>query len=479
MSENPKYKVVCDEELNCNILKEEESLKEEIKKEKELSKSELRKSIINFTWPCMAELMLISLIAIVNQAMVGHLGAYALAAVGLTNQPLFVGIAVFQSFNIGATALVARFIGSKEFENAKSVVIQTLMISIISGVVLSALGFIFADKIVLGMGAKEDTYIYARMYMRYMSIGFIFQAIPTAITSILRGAGDTKSPMRFNIVANIVNILAGFLLIYGFFFIPALGVQGAAIGTTLAKVTSCILSIHALMTCKLPIAISIRDKFKFDGGMLKRIMNIGFAAAGEQLAMRVGFIIYTKIIADLGTVPFAAHQLVISITSLSFNFGQALGMASTSFMGRNLGMKRPDRAAQYCNELRKLAMGVSIIISLCFFFFGRQIASLFTGDQEVIAITAYLLKLVILMTPAQNSQMVTSGGLRGAGDTRWPLLATISGVLFIRVPLVIILIKGFGFGVGAAWVAGIFDQYARFAVVYARFLSGKWKKIKV
>lgn len=447
--------------------------------EGKLSKAELRKSIIAFAWPCIAELMLISMISIVNLSMVGHLGAYAITAVGLTNQPVFISIAVFQSFNVGATALVARFIGAKEYANAKIVVIQTLIISVLSGIILCLIGFMFSEWIVTMMGAKEDTVQYATLYMKYMSIGIIFQAIPTAVTSLLRGAGDTKSPMRYNIISNIVNVAAGFLLIYGFWFIPSFGIEGAAIATTLAKFTACVLSIIAIMRTNLPVAVSIKDKFRLSGTMLKRIMNIGLAAAGEQFAMRVGFLIYTKVVADLGTVSFAAHQVCISVTGLSFNFGQALGMASTSFMGRNLGAKKPEMAEAYCSELRRVAMAASIIISACFFFGGSLIARIFTPDVEVIAITAFLLKIIVLMTPAQNSQLVLSGGLRGAGDTKWPLFAVIAGVLFVRVPLVVILIRVFHFGVGAAWAAAVVDQYVRSVIVYARFLSGKWKLIRV
>lgn len=447
--------------------------------EEEISRGELRKSIIAFTWPCMAELMLVSLISIVNLSMVGHLGAYAISAVGLTNQPVFISIAVFQAFNIGATALVARFIGAKEYANAKTVVIQTLIVSVISGIVLSVIGFILSEWIVVAMGAQEDTVAYATLYMKYMSIGIFFQAIPTAVTSILRGAGDTKSPMRYNIASNIVNVIAGFVLINGFWFIPQLGVEGAAIATTLAKLTACVLSILAILRCNLPVAVSLKDKFKLDFGMLKRIMNIGVAAAGEQFAMRLGFLIYTKVVADLGTVPFAAHQVCISITGLSFNFGQALGMASTSFMGRNLGAKKPELAAVYCTELRRIAMVASLVISACFFFGGSLIARLFTPDVSVIAITAFLLKIIVLMTPAQNSQLVLSGGLRGAGDTKWPLVAVVAGVLLIRVPLVLLLIKVFHFGVGAAWAAAVVDQYVRSIVVFLRFRGGRWKLVKV
>jgi putative MATE family efflux protein len=466
-------------EEQTGIVEIEEVQAKEAQAEDVLTKAELRKSIIAFTWPCLAELMLVSLISVVNQAMVGHLGAYAISAVGLTNQPVLVSVAVFQAFNVGATALVARFIGAKEYDNAKLVVIQTLVVSVISGIVLFIIGYSLSNWIVIKMGANEDTLYYADLYMKYMSLGIIFQAIPTAVSSLLRGAGDTKSPMRYNIISNIVNVTAGYVLIYGFWFIPGMGLEGAAIATTLAKFTACILSIFAIFKSHLPVAVSLRDKFRLDFTMLKRIMNIGVAAAGEQLAMRVGFIIYTKIVADLGTVPFAAHQVVISINGLSFNFGQALGMSATSFMGRYLGSKKPDTAEAYCRELRRIAMIVSIFISACFLFEGQIIARFFTTEVPVIVLTAYLLKILVLMVPAQNSQLVISGGLRGAGDTMWTLFSTTAGVLLVRVPLVVILIKVFHYGVGAAWVAAVIDQYVRSVVVYFRFRDGKWKQVKV
>jgi putative MATE family efflux protein len=442
-----------------------------------ITKAELRKSILAFAWPCLAELMLVSLISVVNQAIVGHLGAYAISAVGLTNQPVLIGVAVFQAFNVGATALVARFMGARDYASAKVVVIQTLIISTLSGITLAIIGFIFSGWIVVAMGAQADTVQYAELYLKYMSVGFVFQAIPTAISSLLRGAGDTRSPMRYNIISNIVNIVAGYVLIYGFSFIPGMGVRGAAIATTLAKLTACVLSIWAIAKTGLPVSVSIRDKFKLDFGMLKKIANIGYAAAGEQLAMRVGFLIYTKIIADLGTVPFAAHQVCNSINGLSFNFGQALGMAATSYTGRFLGAKKPELAEAYCKELRRMGLLVSVFIMASFFLAGRQIASLFTTDTEVIAVSAYLMRIIVFMVPAQNSQLIISGGLRGAGDITWTLISTLTGVILVRVPLVILFIKVFHYGIGAAWIAADIDQYIRSTVVYFRFRSGKWKQV--
>ncbi|HYH03325.1 MAG TPA: MATE family efflux transporter, partial [Bacillota bacterium] len=238
----------------------------------ELSKPHIRKAILDFSYPIVAELMLMSLIAMVNLSMVGHLGAYALSSVGLTNQPVFISLAVFQSFNIGATALISRLIGAKEVREVKAVVIQTMLMSFVLGMVLAILGVVFAKPIVLFLGAQPDTVNSAAMYMRYMAVGMLFQAIPTAVTSILRGAGESKIPMRYNIVSNIINAAAGFALIYGFGLWQGFGLQGAAIATTLAKLAACVMSLYALFHNELPVCISWRDRFRFDGAIIKRIM---------------------------------------------------------------------------------------------------------------------------------------------------------------------------------------------------------------
>ena len=445
----------------------------------EINYSSLRKEIVSFSWPCVAELFLMSLISMVNLIMVGHLGAYAISAVGITNQPVYISISVFQAFNIGATALVARFIGAKDYDNARVVVIQTMIVSVFSGLVLCIIGFFSARWIVVAMGASKEIVSYAELYMKYMAVGMLFQSIPTAVSSLLRGAGETKSPMRFNIISNIVNVIAGYIFIYGFWFVPGMGVEGAAIAATLAKLTACVMSIYAILNTRMPVHISMKYKFRLDFSMLKRIMNIGYASAGEQFVLRVGLLIFTKLVADLGTIPFAAHQICINIMGLSFNVGQALGMAATSFMGRNLGAKKPDLAETYGREIRRMGMALSVFIGACFFIAGFWIARLYTGDLEVVALSALLLKIIAFITPVQNSQLIIAGGLRGAGDTRWPFIATLCGILGVRMIIGFLFVKVFLWGLIGAWVAISIDQFVRSAIIYIRFRDGRWKYAEV
>lgn len=445
----------------------------------DISRTQLRKNILAFVFPCAAELMLTSLISIINMAMVGHLGAYAISAVGLTNQPVLIATSVFLAFNVGSTALVTRFIGAKDNKGAKTVTIQSLSISLIFGLLMSLFCFIFSNWIVVTIGAQEDTVYYANMYMKYMAIGILFQSIPIAVTSLYRGAGETKIPMKYNIVANIVNVAVGAVLIYGVGIVPAMGLEGAAIAATLAKVTACVLAVHSIFKSDLPIALSIRDSFRLDFGILKRIVRIGSASALEQFLLRVGFMVITMTIADLGTVAFATSQVFDSIMSLSENLSRALSMASTSFLGRTLGAGKPKLTQAYCKEIHRISLMVAAVMCVLFFFAGRPIAHIFTSDAEVIIQVVFLLKLSILMIPGQNTQHVFASGLRGIGDTKWPLFSALIGIICVRMPIIVILIKKLNFGVSAICIAGAFDQNIRAIILYLRFKGGKWKQIKI
>lgn len=453
--------------------------KRELDLEENLTKAEIRKTIIVFAWPIVAELMLMSLLNIVNLSMVGHLGAYALSSVGLTNQPVYISNAVFQSLNVGATALVARFIGAKEYRQAKAVVIQTMLMAVILGGILALFGFIFAKPIVVFLGAQTDTVGPASMYMRYMAIGMLFQSLPIAVTSILRGAGESKIPMRYNIISNIVNAGAGFILIYGFWFMPSLGLQGAALATTLAKLTACAMALFALFRTHLPVAISLRDSFHLDFSVIKRIMNIGISAAGEQLAMRLGFLLYAKIVAGLGTVAFAAHQVCLSITQLVSNAINGLSAAASSFTGRHLGAEKPELAEEYCRQIIRIGLIISLSVGSLFLTAGGPIARIYTSDAGVISLVILVLRIAILIIIPQNYLSIVAGCLRGAGDTRWPLVTAIVGMVFARVSLAALFVIVFHWGLGGAWFAAVCDQSIRSVLIYYRFKTGKWKRIVV
>ena len=445
----------------------------------ELTQQEARRQVIALAWPAVVEQLLVTLFGMVDMMMVGGVGPLAIAAVGLTNQPMFLALAAFQALNVGTTALVARFVGAQDISEANATIRQSLLVVVALGGLASALVYIFAEPMVVFMGATDEAVGYAVTYLRVISFGLLPQIIGMCVTAVLRGAGDTKTPMRFNIIANIFNVIGNYLLINGNFGFPAWGVFGAAFATSLSRLISCGLSLYVIFQGKSLLHISLRDRFVPRWDLISRVFRVGLPSLLEQLLMRFGNIVFTKTVSGLGMATYAAHQIGMNIQSLSFTPGHGFGMAATSLVGRSLGEKRPDNAEKYGWQTRQVGQYVAVTMGLVFFFGGRYIASLYTDDPDVIQTAALVLKVAAFIQPFQSSQFILAGALRGAGDTRWPLISTFIGVAGIRVVLALLFINVMQLGVIGAWYALLVDQFTRSLVIYFRYNSKHWQKAQV
>lgn len=440
--------------------------------------NELRIQILKLAWPVVLEMLLVSLLGTVNMIMVGHLGAEALAAVSITVQPVLICFIFFQAFNVGGTALVARAVGQCDLESARRVSALTLWLNAWAGLLIGCITFIFAQPLVLLMGAKPEYLADAVLYMQYSAVGVMLQALPTGVSALMRGAGNTRIPAVFNFVANVVNVAVGAALLYLPFF--QLGVLGVAIAQLAAKAVALAMSMIAMLSnSSLCIKLSARDIIRPDFSQLGRLINIGLPAAGEQIAMRAGLLVFSKLVADLGTVPFAAHNINMNLQGIIFNFGAALGVAATSLTGRCLGACRKDLAEANLRETRRIGLVTSIVFTVVLIAFPGPISSLFSNELPVVSASAAILWIGACIVPFQTSQLILSGGLRGAGDTLWPLAATACGVLFVRVGLGFLFILKFKWGLAGAWAAFLLDQATRSLVIWLRYRSGKWVEKRI
>lgn len=195
--------------------------------------------------------------------------------------------------------------------------------------------------------------------------------------------------------------------------------------------------------------------------------------------MRVGILIFTRLIASLGTVAYATHQIAVNILSLSFTPGQAFGIAASTLSGRSLGQDDPDLAEKYVKQCARTGSLFAFIMAGVFFFLGGQIAGLYTKNQDVINEAASVLRLIAFIQPFQSYQLILAGGLRGAGDTVCPLISTFIGILLIRVGLAFYFVKGLGMGLFGAWLAIFIDQFFRWIMIGHRFRTDNWKYITI
>ena len=448
-------------------------------------RSKERKNILKIAIPVLAELLLASLLGMVDMIMVGRYGSSKLSSlnissIGVTNQLVFLGLSMIQALTVGGTAMISRYIGQNRKDRIESVVKHVvLLVQIFMVLPILIIGLGFTDQAMIFFGGSPEINAAGSGYFRVIAVGFIFQSFNFAIFASLRGSGNTKTPMKVSILANITNVFGNYLLIYGIGPFPELGILGAGTSTSFSYfLSSMILFFYVLKTDHL-IKLKISDGFKFDKDIIYNMLKIGFPSMLEQVALRVGILIFVRLVSSLGPVAFATHQIGISIINLSFTQSQGLGITASALVGRSLGEENYDLAERYIEECNKYSLILSIIIGGIFFLFGGEIVSLYTENKDVITEGESILKLIAFVQPFQSVQLTTSGGLRGAGDTMWTMISTLIGITFVRTIFGRYFVLSLGLGLFGAWLALLVDQAIRWIVIRFRYKTGKWKYVKL
>ncbi len=447
--------------------------------------SSYRKKTLRLTVPVFFELLISSLFGMVDMMMVGNSGlpsitTPSIAATGITNQVMFIGIAMAQAMSAGGTAMISRYIGANEEEKIPNVVKHLIVLMILILIIpFVAISQLMPVKIMEFIGAEQDTINIGLNYFKIVTLGFIFQSLNLSIFASMRGTGDTRTPMIINLSVNFLNVIGNYILIFGKLGFPAMGVTGAGISTSISHVIAFIILIIILLSKSHIVKLDLAKGFKFNKPILQNLFRVGGPAALEQVGFRVGVILFIKIVSGLGTVAYATHQIASNIISLSFAPGQAFGIAASTLVGKSLGQKRVDRAEIFIKETNRLALLSSIFFGLIFFFLGPQLVSLYTDDASVIAISGNIMKIIAIIQPFQASAFAISGGLRGAGDTVSTLIVTMIGVVVIRLSIAYVLINIVGMGLVGAWIAMLSDQIIRWIGISLRYRTGKWKHIKL
>lgn len=441
--------------------------------------SSTKKVILKLAWPVIAEHSLATITHIVDLMMVGRLGASAVAAIGLTMQPVFFSTALASALGVGTTALVSRFIGSDENKKAASVLQQSILLSIIFSIVFAAIFYFFAPSLLTLMGGESEVVKLGTGYLRVMTPGFIFMVLAFIITAALRGAGETKTPMKVNILVNILNIGGNYLFIFGNFGFPRLGVNGAALATTLSRSVGGIILLFLAFSNYSVLKMKLKSFFTFDIELIKRVLKIGIPTAMEESVRRLAQLLFVRVIASLGTTAFAAHQISLNAESISYMPGFGIAVATTTIVGQNLGAKNPRGAEKGSFEAWKIGSMIMGSMGLIFLVFPEQLISLYTSDPEIIRFAALNLRIIALAQIPMGTHFIFAGALRGAGDTRAVFYSTAISTWIFRLLLGYILVHPLGFGLLGAWAAMVIDWTVRGSYVFYRFKKGNWKLIDV
>lgn len=433
----------------------------------------------HIAWPSAVESVLIALIGAVDLMMVGGLGSEAIAAVGITNQPKFLVLATILALNTGVTVLVSRRKGAGLQKEANIYLRQAFMLSVVLSLLLSLGGAVFAPQILSFAGATPDYLDLAVTYFRIIMFGNFFYCVGLTITAAQRGIGNTRISMVTNIAANLVNLVMNAMLINGLFFFPRLEVAGAAIATAMGNIVSFFIAIYSVSHKDGFLQLKLNQNWLPDRRAIRDLFNISWSALVEQIFLRIGFLMYAKAVAGLGTVAFAAHQIVMNIMSISFSVGDGLSIANTSLVGQSLGAERSDMAIIYGKVAQRIGLVLAVIVSASITLFRAQLMGLFSSEAAVIAAGEIPLIFLSVTVLFQIVQVIIIGSLRGAGDVKFVALLMLISVTIVRPVLTWILCYPLNLGLPGAWMSVLLDQFTRYLVSYLRFRKAAWTRIKV
>ncbi len=458
------------------------NLREKKKKDWNLElNQEMIQKAFRVAWPAVLESFFVAFVGIVDSIMVSKLGTYAVAAVGLTTQPKFLGLALFIATNMAVSALVARRKGEKKQRDANGILVTAVCWVILAASLVSIICVAFAEPIIHLAGSKADTHSSAVLYFRIIMGGMIFNVISLVINAALRGSGNTKIAMKTNVTSNIVNIIFNYLLIEGHFGFPSLGIAGAAIATVLGTVVACTMSVCSLFKKNSFVSLPYIKE-----NQIRPKKNYGFELYGiasntfiEQVFIRIGFMMVLVMAAKLGTEAFAVHQVGMNVMSLSFSFGDGMQTAAVTLIGQSLGQKAPELAKRYGTICQRIGNAISVVLAIVYLLFGRWFFGLYFKEAELIALGAQIMEAMVLIVLMQIAQVIYMGCLRGAGDVRFTTIASTISITIIRPAAAYFFAYFWGFGIIGIWMGVICDQLSRLLLTSWRFRSGKWTQIRI
>ncbi len=429
--------------------------------------------------PSVVEAVLVALVGIVDTIMVSSLGDLAIDAVGITTQPKFVILCFIMALSTGTTAVVSRRMGQGDRIDANRVLRNIFVVGTAAILILTTLGSIFAEPFLRLAGAHESYLADAVVYFRIICISLIFQGLNQLINAAQKGSGNTKISMTTNLVGNLVNILFNYLLIGGVGPFPRLEVKGAAIATLIGSVAAFTISLLRVFVKKHYLNVFVPGGWKMSMSVLKPVFRVSGSALIEQLIMRFGFFSFNMIVAKLDPLAYATHIIGMNMMTLSFCFGDGFQVAATALAGQSLGAKRPDLAYVYCSIGRRVVVIVSALLSVFFITMRYPLMRLYTDTPEVIEMGGVCLIILAAITYMQTAQVICTGCLRGAGDTRYVAVISLIAIGIIRPAGGYLLAYTVGWGLYGAWLGMLIDQTMRLILSSARVRKGKWLEIQL
>ncbi len=447
-----------------------------------IDQREIRRSVLSLAWPSILENLLQSGMGLVTLLMVAQLGSSAVAGVGASTQLQILFISAFFALSMGATVITAHAFGAGRIGSASKIAKQAVVAGVFLSLIFSVIVGGFAGPMMRLMGADADVVSDGARFLQISSISFVFMAVMFVLGGVLRGIGDTRTPMLVTAGINVLNVVVSYPLIFGVGFMPRLEIDGAAIGMVISRLAGCLIMIWLLYRGWRGVSIAGRDGWKPDVKFLKQLADIGLPSMAESMLRSGGQLLFVVIVFMLGTAVAASFQIAQNVMFLSMFPGFGFAMAATALVGQSLGAGNVARAAAASATATRACLVWMAVMGTAFFVFATPIMTLGASgpdSQEIIDAGVNALRVIAFAQPVQAIGFVLAGSLRGAGDTRWPMVSTTVSMWIFRLPLAYLFAITFGLGLVGIFLAMLIDNAILSAMNYWRYRQGSWKTRKL
>lgn len=425
---------------------------------------EINKKIFSMIVPITMENVLQMVVGLVTMALIGHISALSVSAVGVGARIINLVWAFFKGIAVATTVFVAQYYGAGEMDKLKQMVQQSILSVTIIMIVVVALVLGYAEEMLSIFNPDEELMKMAAEFLRTAIIGLPFFVVLITINASFQGTGNTKTPLMLSAIMNIVNISLGYTLIFGVIGEP-MGVKGAAIAMAASEIVACVIGLIIMFRNDMFLkSYKNLSFFKLELRNVKMLYKVGIPSAMEIVCWQIATIVLTRAILTFGSTAYAAHQLGLQAESVSFMPAQGFGVAATALVGQCLGAGQRDLAKEYFKSIAKWGFIVATIGASLLLLIPTQLMTILTNDPEIIKLGSVYLMLMGISQMPQNMEKIMTGAMRGAGYAKIPMYVAAFGLWGIRVPLSLISTYILGFGIIPMWIIIDIDVLSRFCI---------------
>ncbi len=442
----------------------------------------LRRTLFVLAMPVLLEQFLSFCVGLYDTLLAGHLGNQqsepATVAVGVGAYVGWLATMLFSLVAAGTTALVARARGAGDDNDANRILNRSFALALVAGLGFLVVIFPLAPYVARAVASDPEAVAIATRYLRLDAIGLALTSLSLVGSAALRGCGDMRTPMWILGAVSVLNVIASTILVHGWGPVPPLGVDGIVTGTIIARSTGGLAMAAVLARGKSGLQLQIGE-MRVRGASARRILRIGGPSALDGSIMWSGHFVFLTIIGSFGETAMAAHIVGIRVEAITYLPAVAWAAAAATMIGQSLGAGDVHRARRAGHEAAIQCGLLGVGLTVLFFVGARLIYAAMHNSVDVVAVGAPPFRLAALFQIPLIMGIVYVGGLRGAGDTRTPMLITLFSTYGLRVPgayVFGVLLEG---GLYGAWIAMCIDMLARGVLAFLRFARGKWVDVRV